>query len=336
MRKWILCISIVIIVFLIGRTSYSYVKNKQKVLPTFAQTTLTKKYLIEKAGKIVDEADTLEEAIECAKQHKRSIAINTHNNEWVYSSLKPFMIITDTAIHDFQNFKEAVYYAKTNNYPQIFYKNNTKVIWENQNALPNIKLDVPVILQYPELPRGCEVTSLAMIMNYSGQKISKVELAEKIQKETTPYSRTGNRIYCGNPYKGFVGSIYNMSQFGYGVYHEPIAELARQYFGERVIDLTGVNFEEVEYFLKKGYPVWIITNSTFSPLDDSMFEIWHTSTGIVKITYKLHSVVITGTDDNNVYINDPFTSSKNNAHSKQQFIKAWEQMGNQAVIIINT
>ena len=46
-----------------------------------------------------------------------------------------------------------------------------------------ILLDVPTILQKPELPRGCEVTSLAMMLNYAGIEVNKMELAEKINKE---------------------------------------------------------------------------------------------------------------------------------------------------------
>lgn len=335
MKKWTISLFVIITVLLVGGTYY-YAQHKKEVLPSFIDASLTnKKYIIQKAGKIVERADTKEEAIKYAKQYKRSIVINTYNDQWVYSSFKPFMIITDTAIHDFETFKEALYYAKTNHHSQIYYKDKDDLIWEEKVILEDKKLEVPLVLQMPELPRGCEVSSLAMIMEYSGIKVDKLELAKKIQKETDTYTKKGNRIWCGNPYKGFVGDMYHLDQFGYGVYHEPIANLAKSYFGERVIDLTGLDFEDVLYFLEKGYPVWMITNSTFKPLEDALFEIWHTSSGIVKITYKLHSVVLTGIDKNSVYINDPLVSKKNISHEKEAFIKAWEQMGNQAIVIID-
>lgn len=335
MKKGLLSLFIILIILLIGGTYY-YAQHDKEVRPSFIHTPLqNQKYMIQKAGKIVASADTEVEAIQQAKQHKRSIVINTYNDEWVYSSFKPFMILTDTAIHDFETFREAVYYAKTNHHTKIYYKDNRHVIWESQTLKETQLLEVPLVLQLPELPRGCEVSSLAMIMAYSGKEVDKLELAQNIQKETDTYKREGNRIWCGNPYKGFVGDMYQMEQFGYGVYHEPIANLAKNYFGERVIDLTGLDFEEISYFLKKGYPVWLITNSTFKPLEDAMFEIWHTSSGIVKITYRLHAVVLTGIDERNVYINDPLVAHKNIAHEKEGFIKAWEQMGNQAIIIID-
>lgn len=42
-----------------------------------------------------------------------------------------------------------------------------------------ILLDAPIIKQFPELPRGCEVTSLAMFLQYYQVKTDKMELAKK-------------------------------------------------------------------------------------------------------------------------------------------------------------
>lgn len=336
MKKWYISLFIAFIIFLLGGTYFYYAKRSKEVLPSFITTPLThKKYIIKKAGKIVADTDTEEEAIAIAKQHKRSIAINTYNDAWIYSEFQPFMIITENAVHDFKTLNEAIRYARINHHQKIYYKNKDQVIWEDKPKVDKVRLNVPLVLQMPELPRGCEVSSLAMIMEYSGKKVSKLELAEKIQKETATYTKKENRIWSGNPYKGFVGDMYNMQHFGYGVYHGPITQLAQLYFGERVVDLTGLDFEDIVIMLKKGYPIWVITNSTFQVLDDAFFEIWHTSSGIVKITYKLHAVVLTGIDEEKVYINDPLVALKNRSYDRETFKKAWEQMGNQAVMILN-
>ena len=332
----------VFLVLTIGVTSiggaYLYYGEHNKVaLPSFINTHTThKKYIVKKAGRIIASADTQEEAIEKASKFKRSIAINTYNGEWVYSDFNPFLIITEDAIHDFDSLIEAIQYAKNNKYERIYYKNEKQVIWELEPQIEEgIILDVPLIRQLPELPRGCEVTSLAMIMKYAGINIDKMTLAKEVKKETYPYKKENGKIEAGNPYNGFVGDMYNKSNFGYGGYHEPIVELAQQYCGNRVVDLTGLPFEEVIYILQKGYPVWIITNITYRPLDDSKFQIWHTPTGIVKITYSLHSVVITGAKEGKIYINDPLSSVKNISCGIEEFQKAWEQMGNQAVVILD-
>ena len=329
---------IIMLVFSLGSVyGYYMIVNNPNTLPNF----INKKppdgnYIIKKSGKVIDEIQNKEEAIKKAKELERSVVVDKKNNKWIYSELSPFLIITDTAVHDFEVFDSALRYAKKNDYHQIYYNNDKKPIWEDKVKLPSKKkLKVPVIMQLPELPRGCEVTSLAMIFKYYGQNISKIDLARNIKKDTTPYQvDEKGYIRYGNPYDGFVGDMYNVRKEGYGVYHGPIAELASTYFKERVIDLTGLEFEDILYFVSKGYPVWIITNSTYQPLDESYFEMWHTPTGIVKITHKLHSVVITGYDENNIYINDPLNPTQNRALSRISFQKAWEQMGNQAVTII--
>ena len=111
-------------------------------------------------------------------------------------------------------------------------------------------------------------------------------------------------------------------------------EIAKKYSPNNTMDLTGLEFEDILSILQKGNPIWVITNFTYNTLDDSQFEIWHTPTGIVKITYRLHSVVLTGFDKDNVYINDPLSSSKNKRVNRENFKKAWEQMGNQAVVVL--
>ena len=39
-------------------------------------------------------------------------------------------------------------------------------------------IDVPTILQYPELPNGCEITSLTAVLNYFGIDVHKTEMAD--------------------------------------------------------------------------------------------------------------------------------------------------------------
>lgn len=337
MRLFKAILSITLILVIVGGAYTYYVKHNSSALPTFINAnTLSKKYIIKKAGNIVAEADTEQEAISKAEKIKRSIAINTVNNEWVYNNFKPFFIMTDTAIHDFEDYKEAVNYAKTNNYDTIYYKDKAKIIWTKEKEEVKVDpLNVPLINQYPELPRGCEVTSLTMLLRYNNINVSKMILAQEIKKDSTAYYRDEKgRIYYGNPYDGFVGDMYNIKNNGYGVYHDPIAELAEKYAGDQVIDLTGIEFDEMMYFLKLGSPIWVITNATYKSLDDSYFEIWHTPSGIVKTTNKLHAVIITGVDENNVYINDPLSKRPNIALNKDDFKNAWEQMGHQAITIL--
>jgi uncharacterized protein YvpB len=336
--KKVLVFLISILVFCIGGVyGYHTIINNSDTLPIFIHKQPPDgNYLVKKSGKVISEMKNKEEAINEANEMERSVVIDKSNNKWIYSTLSPFLIITDTSVHDFELFDSAIRYAKRNDYHQIYYNNDKNPIWEQGVKLPEkVKLNVPVVMQSPELPRGCEVTALAMIFEYYDKKISKMDLANNIRKDTTAYKidKSGNISY-GNPYNGFVGDMYDTNKNGYGVYHGPITALANNYFKEKAIDLTGVEFEDVLSFVSNSYPVWVITNSTYGPLEEEYFEIWHTPTGIVKVTKKLHAVVITGYDEKNIYINDPLSSKPNKAVNRIAFQKAWEQMGNQAVTVI--
>ncbi|WHZ05081.1 C39 family peptidase [Neobacillus sp. YX16] len=188
-------------------------------------------------------------------------------------------------------------------------------------------VDVPHIQQMPELPRGCEVTSLAMLLQYASVSVDKMTLASEIT--TIPF-RDSNGLR-GNPNDGFVGDIYSFDNPGYGVYHAPIAALAETYLPGRIIDLTGGSIESVYNMIDNGSPVWVITNSRFSQLPESEFTTWQTSSGEIQITYREHSVLVVGYDENNVYINDPLADQPYTAVSRDSFEDSWIQMGKQAI-----
>ncbi|KFN03231.1 peptidase C39 family protein [Bacillus clarus] len=189
--------------------------------------------------------------------------------------------------------------------------------------------NVPFIKQLPELPRGCEVTSLAMLLQHNGVQVDKMQLASEIHR--VPFEEKGLR---GNPYEGFVGNIYTKSEPGYGVYHQPIFKLAEKYVPEKVMNLTGRDVEDLYKVISSGSPVWVIANTTFKPLDEDNFETWNTSSGEVKITYYEHSAVVIGYDQNFVYVNDPLANNPRKAVPRTQFETAWDQMGKQAITIL--
>lgn len=208
---------------------------------------------------------------------------------------------------------------------------------EEHFDLPIIKikdqvlLNVPAISQIPDLPRGCEVTSLAMLLNNAGVTVGKMELAEKVKKDHTPQRISNGEIYFGNPNDGFVGNMYNFQEPGFGIYHKPIADLAEKYLPGKIKDLSGSDFQELKIHLSDGRPVWVITNTSYQPLSEDKFQTWNTPTGKVKITYKEHSVLITGFDPHYIYFNDPLTGEKNKKAPIKDFEESWVQMGRQAI-----
>lgn len=189
-------------------------------------------------------------------------------------------------------------------------------------------LDAPLVSQMPELPRGCEVTSLAMLLQYNGVDIDKMTLSKKIKK--VPFQKNGLR---GNPYNGFVGNMYSFSKPGLGVYHGPIYDLANTYLPNKVIDLTGNSFEEVIKQISQGNTVWVINTSTFNTVPNELWYRWETKDGPIDITYKEHSVLVTGYDEEYIYFNDPLANISNRKIAKEKFINGWNQIGQQAITI---
>lgn len=208
----------------------------------------------------------------------------------------------------------------------------------NEFSIVKIKgsviIDAPLIKQYPELPRGCEVTSLAMLLQFAGENVDKMTLANEVKKDPTPYSVSGGKVYFGNPHDGFVGDMYNLQNPGLGVFHEPIRELAEQFLPGRIIDMTGSDFEKLKIPLSAEQPVWVIINTAYQKISEDLFQTWETPSGAVKVTSKEHSVLVTGYDDQFIYFNDPLTGIKNKTAPIQDFKEAWVQMGSQAITIL--
>ncbi|WP_264738827.1 C39 family peptidase [Cytobacillus firmus] len=211
-----------------------------------------------------------------------------------------------------------------------FLGHNTAVIKIKEETI----IDAPAINQFPELPRGCEVTSLAMLLQHAGIQADKMILAKEIKKNPEPYRIENGKIYFGHPNDGFIGDMYSFDNPGLGVYHKPVKELAEKYMPDSIEDLTGSDFEELKIHLSDSRPVWVIINTAYKQLSDDFFQTWHTPSGKIQITYKEHSVLLTGYDQEYMYFNDPLTGEKNKKAPISDFEKAWVQMGRQAITFL--
>ncbi|WP_058486407.1 C39 family peptidase [Defluviitalea phaphyphila] len=332
----------IVSLILLGYLGIKYFQDTNKLMEEMENITQeniqnTINYHVYYKNSLIKSFYNKEDAIEYSKRHRYTYVTEKDKDEWIFDNFKPFILYRDNKfINDYDTFSEAVFFAKEKEKSEIYFLSNKNLIWSNIEPIKKeILLEVPTILQYPELPRGCEVTSLAMLLNYKGINVDKMELAKKIKKDTTPMTKKDGKTYYGNPNDGFVGDMYSLENPGYGVYSGPIVELMEEYMPNKTIDLTGCEFEDLFQFVSRGKPVWVITNTTYKKLDEDKFEIWITPTGPVEITYKLHSVVITGYDEQYVYFNDPYYSQKNIKALKEDFKEAWNQMGRQAVSYID-
>lgn len=246
----------------------------------------------------------------------------------------------DHAAFDFNDLKEAILAAKKS--PQtasIRLTKEDRTIWSNDDTKKESAahpiVDAPYLSQLPELPRGCEVTTLAMLLQYNGFTVDKMTLAHEIVKDPTPLTYdSGYNMRWGNPYKGFVGDMYDAKKPGFGVFHKPIESLARKYAGQQVMNLTELDFSDITSIVEQGIPVWVIVTSTFTQ-DTSRSVKWQTADGPIQTTRNEHSVLLTGFDGTYVYFHDPLRpAEKSSRRAASTFEQGWNQMGKQAITII--
>lgn len=190
-------------------------------------------------------------------------------------------------------------------------------------------LNVPLIKQNPELRYGCEVTSLAMVLQYAGIHVDKIELYKKIKKDTDPIVKNkGNILEWGDPDDGFVGDMTGKTP-GYAVFDKPMEDLVNEYLPDRAINLTNHSFSALEKQVANGYPIVVWTTGDYRLPD--RWESWNHKGKRIKTPLDLHATVLVGFNENYVFLNDPLSGKKNVKVNKQRFIQSWKALKSRAV-----
>lgn len=192
-----------------------------------------------------------------------------------------------------------------------------------QEAARSAYIDVSYLSQYPELPTGCEITSLTMVMNYLGFPVSKTTMASK-------YLVRGGVDF----WNAFVGDPFR--EDGFGCYAQPIVEAANRYFTEkkaaaRAVNCSGSSFDDLLEQVQKGVPVIVWNTMGMEPARETV--IW--DTGRKKLTWLApeHCVVLIGynLDTGKVSVADPTAGMVE--RDLEVFKKRYLEMHAQAVCI---
>ncbi len=191
-------------------------------------------------------------------------------------------------------------------------------------------LNVVLIKQNPELRYGCEVTSLAMMLQYAGVQTDKMDLFQLIKKDTDPLVKSprGDILRWGNPADGFVGDMTGRKA-GYAVFDLPMISLINQKLPGRAVNLTNLPFDRLLEHVSAGYPVVVWTTGDYRLPD--RWEGWYHGNQYIKTPLDLHAVVLVGYDTNFVYLNDPLSGRKQVRVGKEQFISSWKALQSRAV-----
>ncbi len=191
-----------------------------------------------------------------------------------------------------------------------------------------VSYDVENILQRPELPEGCEVTSLAIILKYLGFDISHTYLADNYLQQGPVGKTSYYEMNIGNPRE---------EGKSWGCYSPVIVKTANKYLASmksyyRAYNYTGYDINELYYQVSMGHPaiVWITMNFE----EPYVKSPWNVNGERLYWKYPLHCVVISGYDfqKDTVTITDPLKKNPVTIDRKT-FELRWQQMESQAVVI---
>ena len=186
-----------------------------------------------------------------------------------------------------------------------------------------VYVDVPDVLQNPELPTGCESVALTIVLNAMGYPLEKTEIARNYLERGDNFAIS----YVGDPF----------SQNGAGCFPPAIVQTADKYLKEqederRGHNLTGRTLDDLCQYIDNGIPVLVWT---------SMYMMEPQFTGAV-VTYhgqkyewyrSEHCVVLYGYDEtkNTYLISDPLVGYVE--RDQAAFERIYEMTGACAVAI---
>lgn len=201
------------------------------------------------------------------------------------------------------------------------------------------RIDVKKIVQFPELPTGCEITSLTMLLAYLGFDIDKVTLSRDFLPKMSFYTK--NNVYYGADFTTtFAGDPED--PYSYGCYAPCIATAANNYLKTQntklaAHDISGSELESLlTDYIDKDIPVLIwITSKNLQPSRPT--SVWTTPEGKkVQWLSNEHCVVLTGYDLDKkiVHTADPMNTTEDYTSYDMDTLKQrYNELGKQCVRI---
>ncbi len=210
----------------------------------------------------------------------------------------------------------------------------TQPAGEGELAISKVYLDVPLIMQKPELPNGCEITSLTAVLNYYGYDTTKTAMADTYlpkqafsSKDGKLYGPDPNQLYAGDP-RSQKGGFYSFAP--------PIVVAAENYFAASsrtgsAQDISGSTREQLIEQLNKGVPVVVWTTLDMSKPNFN-YGWYLTATGeYYEALVNLHVVVLNGYEDGKVHVMNPLQGQV--TYDADVFFRSYEEMGRHALVV---
>lgn len=209
---------------------------------------------------------------------------------------------------------------------------------EEPEAAASAKIEnFPIVYQMPELPTGCEITAITMVLNYYGLPADKVEMVTvylPMLDSTGTYYGDDGLMYGNDLGSYFIGDPTQDSGIACGA--EAITVAANSYLSDcgstlEALNCTGTTACELYEMVSKGIPV--VVWCTIGMYDRVVEEGWYTENGdYVDWGIYDHGAVLIGFDDDTVTIADPLAGEVE--YSREQFEWVYEERGSQSVILV--
>ena len=181
------------------------------------------------------------------------------------------------------------------------------------------------INQKPELPCGCEITSLTMVLNYYDIEADKCDLADNYLPKGNIGSTDYNKAFIGNP----------RDSSSYGCYAPVIKTTANGYLKAknskiRATDISGKEFKELLPYVDDGTPV--IIWGTIGCKPGSYTTTWVVDGNEIKWYAPEHCMVLVGYTSKKVFVADPL-EGKIVGYERTTFVERYKSLGKQAVVL---
>lgn len=200
--------------------------------------------------------------------------------------------------------------------------------------MDTVDLEVPIVLQNPELPNGCEITAATALLQFYHYDVTKVNLSDVYLKKEAVYKKD-NQFFGPDPNKAFAGDP--KKQDGWYSYVGPTLNAINAYMKNKggahiAIDKTGWDESDILLSIAKGKPVavWVTRDMKLANYDFGWYLNDHSGLYYRAVT-NLHVVVVTGYSTNNVRVMDPLKGRL--YYDKTAFFKAYESLGKKAIVI---
>lgn len=207
-------------------------------------------------------------------------------------------------------------------------------------AEEGVRLGVANIPQEPELPNGCEVTSLAILLNHYGYRADKMDLAENYLVKSDFWAGEWGELYAPDPEEAYPGAPGQYT-LGYYCYPGVIVQTGEKYLAGRqapheVTDLTGATTRRLRGLLDEEVPVIVWCTTDLLPLRTTVEFHWYIAQGAEPYYpyVNMHAMVLTGYDEEFYYFCDPLENYTK--VPRAEFDENYIEVGRRAVALLPT